>query len=177
TQHNNGGSRHSGSSGGSAPVSSGPSAPSGNGGWSANKGAVAVQRARSTEGIVYAWAGGNQYGPTRGVCAGDGAYNDCNVIGFDCSGLAMYAWGPYLSMDHFAASQYSQAGSYHPSFNALAPGDLVFWSYDGTQGNIHHVAIYIGGGQIVEAPESGVPVRTANLYEYGTPFGATRPLT
>jgi hypothetical protein len=39
------------------------------------------------------------------------------------------------------------------------------------------VAIYIGGGEIVEAPYSGAYVRTASLYEYGSYFGATRPLT
>ena len=55
------------------------------------------------------------YGPTYGVCAGDGACNDCHVMGFDCSGLSLYAWAPYMTLDHYAASQYWQAGSFHPS--------------------------------------------------------------
>jgi cell wall-associated NlpC family hydrolase len=167
-QHHSSGGSHGG--GWSSPPS-----PSG-GSWSASRGQNAVNRAEQYLGWMYAWAGGNAGGPTRGVCAGDGAWNDCNVVGFDCSGLVMYAWGPYLSLDHYAATQYWQAGSYHPSFGNLRPGDLVFWS-DGGQAAIHHVAIYIGGGQIIEAPESGVPVRIANLWEYGTPYGATRPLT
>jgi cell wall-associated NlpC family hydrolase len=127
---------------------------------------------------MYAWAGGNAYGPTRGVCAGDGAWNDCNVIGFDCSGLAMYAWGPYLSMDHYAATQYYQAGSYHPSPGNFMPGDLLFWSSNGSVSGIHHVAIYLDGGMVVQAPESGerVTVTPWDQVSWGY-YGATRPLT
>ena len=81
----------------------------------------------------------------------------------------MYAWGPYLSMDHYAATQYTQAGSYHPSTSNLMPGDLVFWSSDGTIGGIHHVAIYIGGGNVIQAPQSGgVRVTSSGTYEPGT---------
>jgi cell wall-associated NlpC family hydrolase len=127
---------------------------------------------------MYAWAGGNRYGPTYGVCAGDGAFNDCHVIGFDCSGLALYAWGNYINMDHYAATQFSQAGSYHPSTSNLLPGDLVFWSSDGTQSGIHHVAIYIGGGNVIQAPQSGEVIQITPLdqVDWGY-FGATRPLT
>jgi cell wall-associated NlpC family hydrolase len=129
-------------------------------------------------GTPYAWAGGNSGGPTYGVCdPSNGAPGDCNVYGFDCSGLVMYAWGPYISLPHYAAAQYVVAGSYHPGPGDLRPGDLVFWSYDGTVSGIHHVAIYIGNGQIVEAPYSGAYIRVASLYEYGSYFGATRPLT
>jgi cell wall-associated NlpC family hydrolase len=112
------------------------------------------------------------------VCAGDGAFNDCHVIGFDCSGLALFAWGSYISLDHYAATQYWQAGSYHPSTDSLLPGDLVFWSSDGTQSGIHHVAIYIGGGNVIQAPQSGEVIQITPLdqVDWGY-FGATRPLT
>lgn len=162
--------------GGGGGSSSGP-APSG-GTWTAAKGRTAAQRAMSQEGLMYAWAGGNAYGPTRGVCAGDGAFNDCNVIGFDCSGLAMYAWGPNLPMDHYAATQYTQAGSYHPGSGNFQPGDLLFWSSNGTIAGIHHVAIYIGGGLVVQAPESGSVIQETpwDQVSWGY-FGATRPLT
>ena len=44
--------------------------------------------------------------------------------------------------------------------NALLPGDLLFYSSGGsTSGGFYHVAIYIGGGQMIEAPRPGVPVR------------------
>ncbi|WP_375498740.1 C40 family peptidase [uncultured Jatrophihabitans sp.] len=147
------------------------------GSWSAARGRAAVARAMTTLGTPYAWAGGGASGPSYGVCdASNGAPNDCYVRGYDCSGLAMYAWGPYLSMPHYAASQYTVAGSYHPPLSKLKPGDLLFWSNGGISG-IHHVAIYIGSGQIVQAPYSGGNVEISSMYDPGTIFGATRPLT
>jgi cell wall-associated NlpC family hydrolase len=163
-------------SGGSSGGTTGPPPPSG-GNWTAAKGRKAAKRALSQLGDDYAWAGGGADGPSRGVCdPSNGAPNDCYVVGFDCSGLAMYAWGASW-WAHYAASQYSQAGSYHPSAGNLLAGDLIFWSSNGRVSGIHHVAIYIGGGDIVEAPYSGGYVQTASVYEYGSFFGATRPLT
>ncbi len=165
---------NSGGSGGGGGSISGPSAPSG-GQWTAAKGQRAVQRAESQLGVPYAWAGGGVGGPSWGVCDGsNGAPNDCNVRGFDCSGLVLYAWGQYWA--HYAATQYSQAGRYHPSLGNLLPGDLLFWS-DGGVAMIHHVAIYIGGGQIIQAPESGDVVRITSMWDPGPIFGATRPLS
>lgn len=161
--------------GGGSTYHPGPSAPSG-GSWTPAKGHRAAQRALSQLGLPYAWAGGNAYGPTYGVCAGGAAWNDCHKMGFDCSGLAMYAWGASW-WAHYAATQFTQAGSYHPSAGNLRQGDLIFWSFNGRISGIHHVAVYIGGGRIVEAPYSGAYVRTASLYEYGGFFGATRPST
>ena len=116
---------------------------------------------------MYAWAGGNQYGPTRGVCAGDGAWNDCNIIGFDCSGLVMYAWGPYISLAHYAATQYTQAGSYHPGPGNFQPGDLLFFGKPA-----YHVAIYAGNNQLIESPEPGKTVHETAIYQ--TPTSISR---
>ena len=100
------------------------------------------------------------------------------MFGFDCSGLTLYGWAPYLHLDHYAATQYSQAGSYHPNTSSLMPGDLVFWSSNGGQSGIHHVAIYIGNGDVIQAPQSGDIVRVTPLGQVGWGyFGATRPLT
>ncbi len=151
-----------------------PPPPTG-GSWTATKGRKAAARAKSQVGWPYAWAGGGAYGPSRGVCdPSNGAPNDCNVIGYDCSGLAMFAWGANW-WAHYAATQYTQAGRVHPSASRLLPGDLVFWSFNNHISGIHHVAIYIGNGQIVEAPYSGGFVQVASVYEYGGFFGATRP--
>lgn len=164
---NNGG----GGGGGGGFVSPGP-----RGNWTPTAGQQAVNRAMQLLGTPYAWAGGNAGGPTRGVCAGDGAFNDCNVIGVDCSGLVMFAWAQFPFV-HYAATQYLQ-GSVHPGTYSLMPGDLVFWSSDGTVGGIHHVAIYIGGGNVIQAPESGDIVRITPLGQVSAGyFGATRPLT
>jgi cell wall-associated NlpC family hydrolase len=173
--HGGGGGGGGGGGSGGGGWSSGPPAPSG-GSWRADKARRAVNRARSQLGVPYAWAGGGVGGPSYGVCDGsNGAPNDCNVRGFDCSGLVMYAWGQGWA--HYAATQYTQAGSVHPSLGNLKPGDLLFWSFNGSIGGIHHVAMYIGGGQIIQAPESGSYVMISSMYAPGAIFGATRPLT
>jgi hypothetical protein len=169
-----------GGGGGGSPCCSGGGggggpAPGG-GSWTPAKGRIAAHRALSELGLPYAWAGGNAWGPTRGVCVSGDAWNDCHKIGFDCSGLAMYAWGASW-WAHYAASQYSQAGHYHPGAGNLMPGDLIFWSSNGAVSGIHHVAIYIGGGQMVEAPYSGAYIQISSIWEYGGFFGATRPLS
>jgi cell wall-associated NlpC family hydrolase len=140
-------------------------------------GQTAVNRALQYLGTPYAWAGGTSSGPTRGVCAGGGANNDCHLTGFDCSGLALYGWAPYLSMTHNAAVQYGY-GHVHPAITALLPGDLVFWSDSHAVASIHHVAIYIGNGNVIQAPQSGDIVRITPLGSVSSGyFGATRPLS
>ncbi|MCW2538646.1 MAG: NlpC/P60 family protein [Frankiales bacterium] len=150
------------------------------GGWTAAKGNAAVARALHTLGTPYAWAGGGYNGPTYGVNSpGTDGWNDSAVYGYDCSGLSMYAWAPQgLYMAHYAATQYTQAGSYHPSAGNFQPGDLLFWSGDGSIGGIHHVAIYIGNGNVIQAPNSGSYVQITPWDQVSPDyFGATRPLT
>ena len=160
-------------SGGSNNSGGGDNSGSSNGGWTAAKGRAAVARAERYIGMPYSFAAGNYNGPTYGVCSYS---NACHVFGFDCSGLAMYAWaGSGVYMDHYAASQYVNAGSVHPSVDQLQPGDLTFWSTGGASG-IHHVAIYIGNGEVVEAPHTGDVVKIASLWFDGY-YGATRPGT
>ena len=124
--------------------------------------------------MPYAYAGGNSDGATFGVCLPGDAHNDCHILGFDCSGLALYAWAAQgIYMPHFAEAQYD-AGSEHPSVDQLMPGDLVFFTNNGAQSGIHHVAIYIGNDQVVQAPQSGDVVKVSDLWSDGY-FGATRP--
>lgn len=145
--------------------------------WTAAMGRTVVTRALQYLGTNYAWAGGSADGPTRGVCAAGDAHLDCRYIGFDCSGLALYGWAPYLSMAHFAATQY-RSGALHPTPAELLPGDLVFWSSNGAPSGIHHVAIYVGDGNVIQAPQSGDIVRITPLGAVSSDyFGATRPLT
>jgi cell wall-associated NlpC family hydrolase len=153
-------------------------APSGS--WTLAKGQAAVARALTQVGVQYAWDGGNYNGPTFGVnYPGTDGWNDSTHFGFDCSGLTMYAWAPQgLFMTHYAATQYSQAGSVHPAAGQFEPGDLLFWSTNGTVGGIHHVAMYIGNGDVVQAPDSNDVVKITPWDQVdGGYFGATRPLT
>jgi len=81
---------------------------------------------------------------------------------WDCSGLTMMAFrqiGIYLP--HYAASQYTM-GTPVPVSQAQ-PGDLLFWTYDGSVAGIHHVALYIGNGTFIEAPHTGANVRYDTL--------------
>ncbi|MER7579169.1 transglycosylase family protein [Kitasatospora sp. NPDC097691] len=81
--------------------------------------------------------------------------------GWDCSGLtqaALRAAG--ISVPRVAADQ--AAASTHVSLDSLQPGDLLFWSNNGKDSGVYHVAIYVGNGKYVEAanPSSGVREQT-----------------
>jgi cell wall-associated NlpC family hydrolase len=148
------------------------------GGWTSAIGQQIATRAMKWVGTPYSFAGGNASGPTLGVAVDHDSRNDGHIVGFDCSGLVIYALAPYLRLTHYAATQYVEAGEVHPTLDQLLPGDLVFWSKDGTIKGVGHVAVYIGNGNVVQAPESGETVRVTplNQVESGA-IGTTRPLT
>ena len=117
--------------------------------------AAAVDYARAQLGHPYVWG-----------AAGPGT--------FDCSGLTMRAWERAgIPLPHFAADQYAR--SQPVSYSQLQPGDLVFWSHDGTPQDIYHVALYTGDDQIIEAPRTGAVVKTASLWIMGQPTYYARP--
>ena len=77
---------------------------------------------------------------------------------FDCSGLTMWAWARAgVSLPHYSGAQYS--ATTHIPMSELQPGDLVFFADPG-----EHEAMYIGNGQIIEAPHTGAVVRIVPLY-------------
>ena len=79
---------------------------------------------------------------------------------FDCSGLVMEAYqAAGIEFDHLAQDQYWATS--RVAISALQAGDLVFF---GTPANISHVGIYVGGGQMVDAPHSGSVVRVEGIY-------------
>ena len=88
--------------------------------------------------------------------------------GFDCSGLTRWSWskgGDYLP--HSSSQQYRTVR--HVRRANLQPGDLLFF-----YSPVHHVAIYVGKGFMIEAPHSGARVRRVHVYwQYFT--GAGRP--
>jgi cell wall-associated NlpC family hydrolase len=92
---------------------------------------------------------------------------------WDCSGLTMQAWGQAgVYLPHYSAAQYD-AGT-PVSFSELRRGDLIFWSGNGSSSGIYHVALYIGGGQMVHAPNSNTVVKISDMFYMGTPFGYAR---
>ena len=89
--------------------------------------------------------------------------------GADCSGFTMSIFSKYgISLPHHAASQ-AQMGT-KISLAEAQPGDLVFYAKNGS---INHVAIYIGGGQVIHAssPKTGIKISNVN---YRTPAAVRR---
>ena len=111
--------------------------------------ATAVAAAKSKLGSPYVWAAA---GPST----------------FDCSGLTMWAWAQAgVSLPHSSSMQYSSGPKV--SVSSLQPGDLVFYGSP-----IHHVALYVGGGQVIHAPQTGDVVRYASV-DMMPIVGAVRP--
>src|SRR5205085_746726 len=80
---------------------------------------------------------------------------------FDCSGLTMWAWrAGGVSLPHYTGAQYS--ATTHVPLSAIQPGDLIFYN------GMEHVALYIGNGQIINAPHTGDVVRIDSLYYWNT---------
>ena len=91
--------------------------------------------------------------------------------GADCSGFVLSVFAKYgVSLPHSSRSQANQGTSI--SASELQPGDLVFYAKGGT---INHVAIYIGGGQVIHAssPKTGIKI---SEYNYRTPHKMVRIL-
>ena len=149
------------------------------GNWTPERGREIAERALSWLNWPYAFAGGGPDGPSYGVAVDHDSRNDATVRGFDCSGLVMYALAPFTrALTHDAAAQYTEVGTWHPALDSLQIGDLIFWSTDGTIAGIGHVAIYIGNGNVIQAPRSGDRIKITPIYQVEPgDMGATRPLT
>jgi len=97
-------------------------------------GEAAVQAAESYQGVWYCWGG---------------ASRNC----LDCSGLVMLAYqavGIYLP--HYSGAQFND--TIRVPLSDIQPGDLLFYGYNGDE----HVAMYVGNGMMIEAPQTGYRV-------------------
>ena len=145
-------------------------------------GAAIANAAKSQIGVShYCFGGGTITGPSRGNCA-------VGVVGFDCTGLVIYALyqatGINLTAYHDktqASHALAQTGAvYESPGTALKPGDLVYFGRD--FGDVDHAAISLGGDAIVDAninigdgKGTGVRQRSLSFEEHGLHFvGAVR---
>ncbi|WP_238422361.1 NlpC/P60 family protein [Gordonia sp. 'Campus'] len=121
---------------------------------------IAVNRALSQLNVPYAWGGGDANGPTQGIRDGGVAdsYGDYNKIGFDCSGLMIYAFaGVGIELPHYTGYQYT-SGPQFP-LSQMRRGDMIFYGPNASA----HVALYLGDNKMVEAPQSGDVVKVSPL--------------
>jgi cell wall-associated NlpC family hydrolase len=119
---------------------------------------AAINYACGARALPYLWGGS---GPEGGDA------------GFDCSGLTHAAYGAAgIALPRTSRGQYA-AGPLVPAGQPLLPGDLVFYA---AAGRVHHVGLYIGGGNMIDAPDVG---QTIGIRPYRHPdddyYGATRP--
>lgn len=116
-------------------------------------------------GVPYVWGGGSDTGPTAG--------------GFDCSGLVLYAIFQAsrgaVALPHSSELQATMgqevatgSGAQVLASGLLQPGDIIAFQL-GSPGDYDHIGIYIGNGQMIDAPYTGVTVRIDNL---NTPYFA-----
>src|ERR1019366_6337359 len=96
--------------------------------------AGAVHAAETMIGVPYVWGGSTP-------------------AGFDCSGLVEWAYAQVgISLPHYSGGQYDDTT--HIPLADIEPGDLLFYGPGGSE----HVAMYVGGGSMIEAPYTGAPV-------------------
>lgn len=134
-----------------------------------------INAALSQLGVRYAWGGGTAAGPSAGTGV------DAGVVGFDCSGLAVYAYAQIgVAVPHQTQAIWKAFLPAITDPGDVQPGDLILLSNNGQPGGIHHVAIYLGNSAVVHAPESGDVVRTVeniwtSSYWSKEFIGAVRP--
>ncbi|MGO3327318.1 NlpC/P60 family protein [Gordonia sp. (in: high G+C Gram-positive bacteria)] len=125
---------------------------------------VVVNRMKSQLGVPYSWGGGDANGPTLGVRDGGVAdsYGDYQKVGFDCSGLMVYGFaGVGIDLPKYSGYQYT-SGPQVPLSEAKR-GDMIFYGPGGTQ----HVALVLGDGTMLEAPQSGSSVKISPMRTAG----------
>jgi cell wall-associated NlpC family hydrolase len=119
-----------------------------------------IRRGMSQMGVPYSWGGGTAAGASKGIESGSG------TVGFDCSGLILYSFaGVGIKLPHYSGAQYD-LGRKIPS-SQMRRGDVIFYGPGGSQ----HVTLYLGNGQMLEAPYTGSvvkisPVRTSGMTPY-----------
>ncbi|MBV9379858.1 MAG: C40 family peptidase [Streptosporangiaceae bacterium] len=120
---------------------------------------------------VVSWAEQQLGKPYQWGAAGPGS--------FDCSGLTMDALAQAgITVTHNANAQWRQTRGHPVAENLLTPGDLVFYAgADGSPTAPGHVGIYVGNGEIIDAPYTGANVRFDPLTSISGYVGATDPYT
>lgn len=112
-------------------------------------GAQVVSEAEQYEGTPYAWGG-------------------TTPAGFDCSGFTQYVYGQLgVSLPRTSEEQ-ANVGTSVASLADALPGDLLFFAgSDGTASSPGHVGLYVGNGNMIDAPSSGSSVQVQSVADAG----------
>ena len=133
-----------GSTGGGTTTTTPVTVPTGSGVGHPEAASIALQYL----GVPYVWGG-------------------ASPSGFDCSGLVMYVYAQLgISLPHYTVAQWDATQPI--SLTDAQPGDLIFFN------GLGHVGIYLGNGQMVDAPHTGSVVRVESIYGFGAIDGARR---
>ena len=114
---------------------------------SASTGPELVRAAEMFTGLGYLWAG------TSG-------------FGYDCSGFTAAVYAAHGIIIPRDANDQATAGS-PVAPGQLQPGDLLFFASNGGRGFIHHVAMYVGGGRMIQSPATGTTIETVPVGRLG----------
>lgn len=109
--------------------------------------AAVISLAKSEIGVNYVWGGKTP-------------------SGFDCSGLMYYVFLHAAGVNIGGWTVPQESSGTKISVGSAQPGDLLFW---GSAGSTYHVALYLGGGQYLHAPQPGETVKIASLSQYFYP--------
>ncbi|MFD7860036.1 NlpC/P60 family protein [Streptomyces microflavus] len=146
--------------------------PGGGTGTTTDQAVTVINAAEEKIGTPYSWGGGNTSGPSSGICCSPSGKSGVGIVGFDCSGLTLYAYAKAgITLPRTAAQQYAAAEPVKPG--QMRPGDLVF--YGTSAASIHHVGIYVGNGYILNAPKPGTEVRYDPMDMMSDLYAVARP--
>jgi len=108
---------------------------------------IAAAKSQLAKGYVYSWGGGGKSGASYGICCSPSGYNDTHRFGYDCSGLMQYVFWHAVHKDIGGSTYYQYKGK-HVAKSKVKAGDMIFWGHGSST---THVALYIGGGKMIEA--------------------------
>ncbi len=113
--------------------------------------------------VPYSWGGGHgtKPGPSYGTCSGyTGSIMPCpatKTLGVDCSGFTRWVYAQAFGADVLGGGNTNDQLRRLSRTTTPQPGDLVF--YGSSTSNTHHVGIYIGNGNMINAQKTGTYVK------------------